>query len=69
MRRWNWQSALRPPRDQRAELERQAPDRLIPDVDPALRQELLVVTKTKAETEVAPVGMADDLRREPVAPE
>ena len=67
MRRWNWPKALQPPRDQRAERERPAPDRLRADVDPALRLALFDVAKTEAETEVEPVGMADDLRREPMA--
>jgi hypothetical protein len=53
--------------DQRTELQRPAPDRLIADLDTALRQQLLDVAKAQREPEVQPDGMPDHLRREAVA--
>ncbi|WP_269514055.1 hypothetical protein [Brevundimonas subvibrioides] len=37
------------------------------DVDTPMRQELLDVTKAEAEAEIKPDGVADDVRRKPVA--
>ena len=60
---------LQSPGDQRAELDRPAPDRLVANVDAACRQELLDVTKTEAETEVQPHRLPDHICREAVAVE
>ena len=65
-RRWSGPTALQPPRDQGAKLDSPVPDRLVADLVTALRQELLDVTKTEAETEVEPDGMVDDVHRESV---
>ena len=60
-------SLLEPSCDQGAELDGPAPDRLVADLNPSLRQQLLDVAKAEAETEVQPDGMADDVSRKPVA--
>ena len=54
------------PRDQRPKLDGPAPDRLVADLDPPLRQQLLDVAKTQAETKVQPHGVADHVSRKPV---
>ena len=43
-----------------------APDRLVADIDPALRQQLLDVPKTEAEPEVQPHRVADHVCRKSV---
>ena len=58
---------LQPLGDQGAKLDGPAPDRFVADLDPPLRQKLLDVPKTKAEPEVQPHGVADYVRRKPVA--
>ena len=56
-------AALQSPRNERPELDRPAPDRLVADVDPSLRQKFLDIAKAEAESKVQPNGMADDIRR------
>ena len=58
---------LQPPREQGAKLNGPAPDRLVADLDPALRQQLFDVAKTEAEPEVQLHGIAYHVRRKAVA--
>jgi hypothetical protein len=60
---------LQLPRDQKSRFDGPAKDRLVANLDPALRQLLLNVPKTEAEPEVQPKGVTDHARRKPVAPE
>jgi len=53
-------------RDRRAKFQRPASDRLVADLDPALRQQLLHVPEAQGEAEVQPHRIADHVRREPV---
>jgi hypothetical protein len=53
--------------DQGTELDGPTPDRLVAYLDPALRQQLLDVSKTEAESKVQPHGVADHVSRKPVA--
>ena len=43
-----------------------ATDRLVADLDPALRQHLLDVAQAEGEAEIEPHGVADYVSREPV---
>jgi hypothetical protein len=58
---------LQPLGDQGAKLDGPAPDRLVADLDPTLRQQLLDVSKTEAEPKVQPHGVAYHVSRKPVA--
>ena len=49
------------------ELVRPGPDRLIADLDPALRQQFLDVSEAESEPEIQPDGVADDLTGVPIA--
>ena len=49
------------------ELQRPAPDRLVADLDAALRKQFLNVPKALRELEIQPNRMADHVRRKPVA--
>jgi hypothetical protein len=51
----------------RAELQHPSPDRLMRNIEPALRQDLLHVAIAEREAEIKPGRMPDDLRWELVA--
>src|SRR4051794_12178462 len=55
------------PGDHRAEHPYPAPDRLVRDIDAALSQQFLDISKAKSEAEIEPHSVLDDLGREPVA--
>jgi hypothetical protein len=51
----------------RHELTHRGPNRLVADLDPALRQRILDVPDAEREPEIQPDGVADNGRCEPVA--
>ena len=66
-RRGRWPAALQSPCNERSKLDRPAPDRLVADLNPTLREQLLDVPKTDAEPEEQPQGVADHVSRKSVA--
>src|SRR5712671_4980343 len=50
-------------RDYRAELQNPAPHRLVRDIEPTLRQEILHVAVAQCEAEIEPNRVLDDRRR------
>ena len=54
-------------RDQRTELDYPATDRLATDFDAALGEQFLDIPDAEREPEIQPYGLADHIRREPVA--
>lgn len=64
--RWGRPTPAQVGREQRTELQRPTPDRLIADVDPALRQQLLHVPEAQGEAKVQPNRVADHFGREAV---
>jgi hypothetical protein len=65
-RRRSWPTPPQAPGDQRPEFDGPAADRLVADLDPALRQQLLDVSKTETESKIQPHSMADHISRKPV---
>ena len=52
--------------DLRPELDRPAPDRLVADVDPAFREQLLDIAQAEGESKIEPHRIANDIGRKPV---
>jgi hypothetical protein len=54
-------------RDHRPEMIDPAPNRLVRDQNPTLRQQIFHIAKTECEPKIQPYSLVYDLRREPVA--
>jgi hypothetical protein len=60
-------SAAKLLRKQRSELQNPAPHRLVGDIQPALGEQILDITKAEGEAKIEPNRVPDDGRRELVA--